>query len=313
MKISFYGLVILCLLEILVRVFHLYKDTPSRMIDDYGVEKWVPNQTGYCVTGNRRQNVGKYRINSSGFNSYREFEPTEYNFELALIGDSFIEGFHQDYDKSIGKILESKLPGVIVYEFGYAGYDLASEFHLLNTYDSIFNKIDKIVIYLDYPDDLKRDNYSVSRERLRLESGVFRMMKQSKLLVYTQNIGLLGVPINSLSYLKTMISKILMPDKHTIPSEMISVRSNEDIHFRNFKMLWETQANSKEKIMFLIDRASFPKSLQLYFQTQKIQVIDYGIPFEYAEKPVTLIYDQHWNSYGRELVSQAIADQVNLR
>jgi hypothetical protein len=40
----------------------------------------------------------------AGFNSHREFfTPSEDKFEIALIGDSCIEGFHQDFYDSTGK------------------------------------------------------------------------------------------------------------------------------------------------------------------------------------------------------------------
>jgi len=97
LKCIAYAVLIVLLLEVYVRVFHLSKDYPVRFVDTKQVEKWRPNQNGYSVTGNRRQNFSKYHINNSGFNSYREFHPTKEKFELALVGDSFIEGFHQNY------------------------------------------------------------------------------------------------------------------------------------------------------------------------------------------------------------------------
>jgi len=56
-KTSFYLLLILLISEIIIRVFHLTKDTPNRFLDEHDVEKWVPNQNGFEVTGIRRQNI----------------------------------------------------------------------------------------------------------------------------------------------------------------------------------------------------------------------------------------------------------------
>ena len=82
-------------LEGIVRVFHLYNDVPLRLfIDEYDIQKTVPSQTGFSVTGNRRQNFAEFRINKSGYNSYREFIPSKDSIEVAIIGDSFIEGFN---------------------------------------------------------------------------------------------------------------------------------------------------------------------------------------------------------------------------
>ena len=127
------------MLEIWVRVFHLTKDYPVRYIDEFGVEKWMPNQDGFSVTGNRRQNFSEYHINNFGYNSYREYNPSKDKVEIALVGDSFVEGFHQNYYNSTGKKIEKILNGIEVYEFGYAGYDLADELHLIHQYQSTFN------------------------------------------------------------------------------------------------------------------------------------------------------------------------------
>ena len=58
--------------------------------DEFDVEKSIPKQIGHAVTGNRRQNYSAFRINDFGFNSFREFTPTEDKIEIAIIGDSFI-------------------------------------------------------------------------------------------------------------------------------------------------------------------------------------------------------------------------------
>mgnify|MGYP003478122153 FL=1 len=133
LKTFIYIFLILVALEITVRVFHLYTEDPPRYIDKYGVEKRVPGSKGYAVTGNRNQDVAEYHINNAGFNSYRDYLPSDGKFEIALIGDSFIEGFHQNYYQSIGKKIENKLKGIEVYEYGYAGYDLANQLQLIQS------------------------------------------------------------------------------------------------------------------------------------------------------------------------------------
>ncbi len=127
-------LLIFLALELVVRVFHLYTEDPPRFIDEFEVEKRVPGNTGYAVYGNRNQRFSQFRINDQGFNSHRDFLPASDKFEVAITGDSFIEGFHQDVNNSIGNKIEFQLPGIEVYEYGYAGYDLANQMHLIYAY-----------------------------------------------------------------------------------------------------------------------------------------------------------------------------------
>ena len=114
------------------------------------LKKWVPNQNGFSVTGNRRQNFSEYKINNSGYNSYREFNPTANKTELALVGDSFIEGFHQNYYNSIGKKIEQQFADIEVYEYGYAGYDFADQLHLVHSYKEQFDHIDQVILGIKF-------------------------------------------------------------------------------------------------------------------------------------------------------------------
>ncbi|MBL7474055.1 hypothetical protein [Robertkochia sediminum] len=303
-KILAYGFLILLLVEALVRGLHLHKGTPERMIDEKGVEKWVPGQSGFVTTGNRRQNFSEYRINDLGFNSYREFDPQTETYEVALIGDSFIEGFHQDYYNSIGKKIERRMPELAVYEFGYAGYDLADELHLVQAYDELFEKIDMVVVYLHYPDDLLRNRYWVSEERLKLQKGMYGLLQHSKLLVYLQNIGFLN-----------SMTKQLVSWKHAISgssggkekSEGNKDQGLEHKTLENFKDLVGQPGLNHEKIVFLVDEQLLSEDLKNYLLTAGIPYIDYGKVLRQEKAPVTLIYDQHWNDLGRELVAKAIA------
>ena len=118
-KMFLYFLLILILLELLVRIFHLHNDRPQFYLAEDRTYKRVPHQKGFSVHGNRRQNFVEYNINSSGYNSYRDFRPTEENIEVAIIGSSFIEGLHQDYFNSTGKKIERQLNQIKIYEYGH--------------------------------------------------------------------------------------------------------------------------------------------------------------------------------------------------
>lgn len=308
LKIGVYGILVLLILEGIIRGFHLHKGTPERMIDERGVEKWVPGQTGFTTTGNRRQNFAEYRINEMGFNSYREFHPSDEGYEIALIGDSFIEGFHQDYDNSIGRKIENSLPEVAVYEFGYAGYDLADEIHLIAAYPEVFDKVDQIVIFLQYPDDLFRSSYRVSRERIRLQEGVYGLLAKSKLLVYLQNIGLIG---NVLSKINTWNRGIAETPKRE--NDQVGHRSTliQNQTLKNLKTLWADSSIEKSKLSFLLDRNKFPDGLLIAIEELGIETIDYGQALSEENEPVTLVYDQHWNDLGRDIIAEVII-QANI-
>ena len=306
-KFGFYTVLILLVLECLVRVLHLYKDTPERYIDEKGVEKWVPGQQGYSVTGNRKQNFSEYRINRSGYNSYREFTPKSDNYVIALIGDSFIEGFHQPYYNSIGKKMEKLRPGISVYEYGYAGYDLADELHLISAYGEDFQQIEKVVIYMKYPDDLKRGKHAVSTERMRLSTSFYPYLKRSKLVVYLQNIGLIGAISSKLRRLKTL--SFFKPSVEKPEAETNYVDLYEK-YLENFAQLCADHNYDKTKYLLLLDSRDYPPDFLGYLSDHNYNYIDYGKVFSRTDKPVTLIYDQHWNDHGRNLIAKQIVAEL---
>ena len=303
-KITKYALLVLITLEMIIRISHLTKDYPVRIIDEFGVEKWQPNQKGFSVTGNRRQNFSEFRINNSGFNSYREFEPSNDKKEIALVGDSFIEGFHQDYDNSIGKKIENVLTEYQVYEYGYAGYDLADQLNLIHQYKEDFKQIDYVFIGLDFETDLKRGEHKIIQDRMRLESPLYRNLRKIKLLTYLNSIGVIDAIkkrfINLLSF-KSKVKKEVLNMKE---EDLIKGMNQE--YLTNFKTLLKTYSFDKERYILMIETNRTPEKFVSFLNSNKFQYIDLSHNLMKSEIPTTLIYDKHWNDKGRSLVANSI-------
>ena len=309
LRLLLYVFCIVLILEILVRVFHLTKDYPVRFIDERGVERWVPNQKGYSVTGNRRQNFSKFNINSSGYNSYRDFEPSKDKMELALVGDSFIEGFHQPYYNSIGKKIEAKLNGVEVYEIGYAGYDFADQLHVMHQYQSFFDLIDHVVIGIKFENDLTRGKYGILQDRMKLESPIYRSLRRIKLLVYLQKIG-------AFDGVRELTKKTLsFGQKETIqyPIKTNVVNNLRDkSYIKNFESLVDHYGFDKSRFTLLLDKELTPSIFIKYLDENGYMYIDFSKTLKQSNRPTTLIYDRHWNNHGRELIAQDIINNYKM-
>lgn len=301
-----YIFLILIALELLVRALHLYTEDPPRFIDENGVEKRVPGHNGYAVTGNRNQNFSEFDINSSGFNSHREFKPTKDKIEIAIIGDSFIEGFHQDYYDSTGKKIEDQLDSIEVYQYGYAGYDLANQMHLIKAYKEQFDLIDEIFIYLNYESDLSRGVYKPNKQRIAmLRSTVFKIRDNIKLLSYGSKIGIVD-PI------KKLVTGDAFQDKNQgyETNEVQTSPRREERNLENFKNLISLYGLDKCKTTILLDSRKTSPSFLAYCEQNGIKYLDFAPTFEKTTKPVTLIYDHHWNNHGRELIAKVVADYI---
>ena len=313
-KTIIYIVLILAIVEIVVRVFHLYTEDPPRYIDEFDVEKRVPGNKGYAVTGNRNQNYSRFSINNTGFNSHREFTPTKDKFEIALVGDSFIEGFHQDFDDSTGKKIEDRVSNSEVYEYGYSGYDLANQMHLIKAYKKDFDLIDEIVIYLNYENDLKRGVYEPNYDRLKLvNSTSFKIRDNIKILAYGSKIGVLE-PLKRLvsgkafeepknGYQTNEIKSMDEDKQKTIDLQRIEI----------FKSLVNLYGFDKSKTSILLDSRKTSQRFLDYCNTNAITIIDFADNLKNSKKATTLIYDWHWNNHGRNLIASTIADYINTK
>lgn len=314
-KLGGYVILLLICLEIIVRFFHLAKDTPLRYIDASNVEKWQPNQEGYSVTGNRNQNFSKYRINNSGFNSFREFIPTRSKYEVALVGDSFFQGFHQNYNNSIAKKIEKQITSVEVYTYAYAGYDFADQLHLINAYKKEFDLINEVIIYLNFSEDLNRGAYEVIQDRIKLQRPLFLTLQKSKLLVYLNSIGFFAP-------LKRVIVKIIGLLKggyrNNANQQVLNTidvkrqqQKREILCIENFKKLVNQYNYNTDKYTLLLNSATTPLKFLNFLNNQNYNYIDFKESFGKATKPTTLIYDQHWNNYGRTIIANLIIDYLD--
>lgn len=308
-KIILYGVLMAFVLEVLIRVFHLYFQYPIVTLNSNEVVNYIPGQEGIFVTGNRKMNHARYHINESGFNSFHEFEPTKQDFEVALIGDSFIEGLHQNYDNSIGKKIEDDLLGQVrVYEYGFSGYDLADQLHLMHEMQADMDLIDIIVIYLKFDEDVRRDHYEV-HTRANLENSLaFKVKREIKLLSYLNGIGLI-TPITDLpKRLKGFMRPELKSAKEVLDSNAI-----DQEYIKNLNTLLETYPIDKKKSVFLINESITSKNFIQYCDSLGYKYLDFGSALKASKENTVLKYDpmRHWNNHGRDVVAKVIADYIS--
>lgn len=304
-KITVYGILLLLLLEVLVRVFYLYNERPTRYIDDKGIQKWIPGQEGFTVYGNRRQVFSKYHINKSGFNSYREFVPTMDGLEVALVGDSFIEGFHQNYYNSIGKKVENLLNNSMeVYEYGHSSNDFADQLHIIDSYKDKFDLIDYVILGLKFENDLTRSEYHLIKRQ-----PVLPILRNSKLYIYLQTIGFLDPLKDKALNAKSSILRRGSPKEEPKKNEI----DNFFTYLKNFQLLVKHYNYDKSKMVMLLDSRITDVRFLEYLDSNDFSYIDIATALERCDRPTTLIYDQHWNNHGRNIVAKVIADHLIKR
>lgn len=129
-------LVLFLLLEIASRIFFPGKEAPKSIYDkENGIVKYSRDYgtRGWWTAGKFSQQRGHWRINNDGWNS-----PIDYFTEkkpgvkrIAVIGDSYIEAWQVDAEKSYPNLLADSLGSKYeVYSFGVSGSPLSQYLHM---------------------------------------------------------------------------------------------------------------------------------------------------------------------------------------
>lgn len=163
--VSFPSLILLLILcELVIFRFIIpVTQPPLRSFDKkWSLVKFAPNQSGISRKGLMNQTKVRYRMNSDGWNSARDYSESRGEaIRIAVIGDSYVEGFAWvDFDTAFHAIVEKDLSEkgykVEAYSFGIAGAPLSQYLHMMRYSYQKFRPDIAIVniIYNDFDESL---------------------------------------------------------------------------------------------------------------------------------------------------------------
>lgn len=170
--------------EGIIWMFGLTSPSLQRNVVD-GIITFATSQEGTMVYGNFGDIKSSFYINDQGYNSSCNYDEPVDGIKVALLGDSFIEGFHENHKSSIGRRIESILPHIVCHEYGHGNWNALNYLELMSL---IKNDYEKIFIVCD-----SSDFFCVSPARDRLTTtGLKKIMKKShffRYLYYNRRIG----------------------------------------------------------------------------------------------------------------------------
>ncbi|UCG52791.1 MAG: hypothetical protein JSW58_04355 [Candidatus Latescibacterota bacterium] len=149
--------VVFLLLEVFFRVAIPATSWPYGCFDtEEKLFKFCPNGgEGVATFGKFAQQRGRWRVNNSGWNSPVDYSAEKDKPRIAVIGDSYIEAFHVDTDKSYPSLLRSELGGRYdVYSFGISGAALSEYLNLSRYVNRNFDP-DVLIFNVRYNDFLE--------------------------------------------------------------------------------------------------------------------------------------------------------------
>jgi hypothetical protein len=274
----------LILLEGTTRVFDLSGHVmPDTNVNNNSLK--LPNSEGIWIRGGMREIASHYKINPQGFNSLKDFSTLdESKLSIAIIGDSYIHGFHVDVENSIGRMLEAETQNdVEVHEYGQAGgnivdFSLMFDQMIRNRYDYTF------ILITDKDITAKKPSFMGKGDKIKQNSVLREIYKRSSFMRYFN--------INHKLSLKL---KEIFSFPISSNGEQKRITSN-DINIAAFKEFDSTCA-------ILYEKGRLDTTLVTPFNLPFAEVVPQYTPINHG-------FDGHWNLNGRKNCALAIKNYI---
>jgi hypothetical protein len=148
--------------ELIVRAFQLVPEIPERYIDDYGIQRYKPNQSGYFTKAVTKWNVNKY-----GWVGTHEVKKDR---TISIIGDSFIENLMNPIECNQGSLLKQDLPNYAFFEAARSGITFIEAFEITNVLEKEINPLYHLIYVSD--NDFYESISEINRQTDKLQISV---------------------------------------------------------------------------------------------------------------------------------------------
>lgn len=270
--------------EILLRLTGKVTDVVMEVNFD-GDYLYKPLQEGKWIRGANGEIVSSFKINSTGWNSAVDYRFENEKKYIALVGDSYIEGFHVPTDSSIGRKIEKILPGYIVHEYGKSranAKDYASFYHKYCN-----QGYEKIFIFIRNGDFINSIPNVAGMGQLVPGNTRIRQLYSNIALFRYLNIQL-GL-LKNLSAISPL--KLIQRNEHK------KAISHKIIDYNNFK---EYTSTFPQNVYFVYEEGSLNENM--------VKLLGHrGIGIIHTRRPINFGFDYHWNNNGRWNVAETLA------
>jgi hypothetical protein len=283
-------------LEITLRIFELSRfSVPTRNIN--GNYLYKPNVSGYYLGGGMGEIRSKYKINNQGWNSSINYDfknPIELKnkniVRIALIGDSYVEGFHVDVNHSIGRLIDSISNNrTITYEYG--GSDGNFEDFKLIYKSYIDEKFNYVFILLSNKDIAgKKASFMGRADKVANTTLLRKVYNNSAFLSY------LNINRHITTRILGIKPKFFLENHNINENDKSIIINNDDWQFpKNVYFIYEPGNLDVE----LISRETgIAPSQFVKLKYDSITAINFG-------------FDKHWNNLGRKECAKRIMEVIN--
>jgi hypothetical protein len=298
-NIILFFLIAIAIGEVVVRSTHTIADLPKRTIDEYGIQKYFPNQNGYYKDSNH-----KWMINEYGWPGEL---PERFDNLVMVIGDSYIENFMNPNECHQSVFLKDNLQAYNFMETSRSGVSLIEAMEISKQMDSLKPKHTLVYVndndFYDSITEVKRMS-DITQLSLKKNEIVFGKMKSPGVKKVLYNFKLLYY-----FYTRFPLSKsneeVKEPIKQEKPKENI-LKSKDEV----FKLLKYITNNYNIKDKTLVFH---PKSNKELIESCKNLGFNFIALDSSNDKDWTFGYDTHRTCYGHQKVAEQVVKTLSQR
>lgn len=280
--------------EIIARIFVLTTEVPSREIDEFGIQRYIPNQKGYFKGGRHTWQVNK--------NGWVGPLPKKQDNLITIIGDSYIENFMNPEKCHQMIFLKDKLPRYNFTEAARSGVNLIEAFEISKQFYD--RKPEFQIIYLDHSDfkqslvDIVGRSQDVTQLNLkenRLEYGVIKSPGLKKIIYNLKFPFYLFRRFSETAIVKEPSDKILYEENYK--EEYTELLTYIIDNYDTSKVLMVLKPNTNKNVIQLLNEFNF-ETLLLNDKEDNDWSFD---------------YDPHWSCYGHKRAASQVAKYLKNR
>ena len=280
--------------ELVIRFTHAVSDIPQRTIDESGIQKYYPNQTGYWLNGTHT-----WKVNKMGWPGEL---PNSYDNLITIIGDSFIENFMNPNDCHQSIILKQKLNNFNYIEAARSGVSLIEAFEISKQLDSL--KPIRHLIYVndsDFIESIKsiKNLMDITQVDLKKKKIIFGKMKSPgvKKILYNCKLAYYFYNRFPLNFSESKKEKTIKTKKanskslnNSLEIEALLLYIKNNYTIKDKTLVFHPNSNAE-----LIELCKSKGFSNIYLDSSK------------DKKSWTFDYDHHWTCYGHEQVADQVA------
>jgi hypothetical protein len=284
--------------EIVVRITHSVSDIPQRTIDEFGIQKYHPNQDGYWKGGNH-----KWTINSLGWSGKL---PQSYDNLVTVIGDSYIENFMNPIECHQSIFLKENLKNYNFFAAGRSGVSLIEAMEISKQLDTLMpahtliyvndNDFHESIYEIDPLNDitqLKIDDYTIVYGQMK-RPGLKKILYSWKLLYYFYN----RFPLSNIIKTESKKNHLAIDSKYRADLRNQKVMKLISYITNNYSVKNKTlvfHPNSSSKIIEICKNAGFNSII---------------LDSSNDNKDWTFGYDNHWTCYGHKKAAEQVSSSL---